>query len=181
MSWDGQRKGIQGWDFTKIKVASTRRGHDICVLGSCVLANKLWFGRFAFAVRRVYAALLYWEQYGCCRNIYIYILQKKSGTKTCRIIDNRRGPLTNPVKESASKKHEMVMSSTSDICRRTATTATTKDKIDACLRRIYTIIEHEWDEIRDVFLKIERTPWKESTSINRKHLSVSCWGGAIIM
>ena len=101
--------------------------------------------------------------------IYIYILQKKSGTKTCRIIDNRRGPLTNPVKESASKKHEMVMSSTSDICRRTATTATTKGKIDACLRRIYTIIEHEWDEIRDVFLKIERTPWKESTSINRKH------------
>ena len=35
-----------------------------CVLGSCVLANKLWFGRFAFAVRRVFAALLYWEQYG---------------------------------------------------------------------------------------------------------------------
>ena len=39
-----------------------------CVLGSCVLANKLWFRRFAFAVRRVFAALLYWEQYGCCRN-----------------------------------------------------------------------------------------------------------------
>ena len=32
-----------------------------CVLGSCVLANKLWFGRFAFAIRRVFAALLYWD------------------------------------------------------------------------------------------------------------------------
>ena len=43
----------------------------------------------------------------------IQFLQKKWAQNRVGLWNDRRGPLTNPVKESASKKHEMVMSSAS--------------------------------------------------------------------
>ena len=41
----------------------------------------------------------------------IQFLQNDRAQNHAGLLNDRRGPLTNPVKESASKKHEMVMSS----------------------------------------------------------------------
>ena len=67
----------------------------------------------------------------------IQILQKKRAQNRVELQNDRRGPLTNPVKESASKKHEMVMSSASVDALQPQKTRQTP-----ALRRIQTI-EHE--------------------------------------
>ena len=62
----------------------------------------------------------------------IQFLQKNWAQNRVGLWNDRRGPLTNPVKESASKKHEMMMSSASVDALQPLHAATTKDKIDAC-------------------------------------------------
>ena len=56
---------------------------DVGFLQRLQVRTSFGSGGLPFTVRRVFAALMYWEQYSCCSETK---LAKKVGEKLCRIL-----------------------------------------------------------------------------------------------